>query len=253
MRRSIIPLILVLILMSGCARSEAQPAESETQTAESASQTEPAITEVTSETALSQTETAIPTQTKAFGTTVPPATTTALPVSTTVPPAQTTVSAPREGAYAFSVERFRVGTGTDDSRDPKAFILLSPQDVAAYFEEYDDVYHFSELREMNPGNPRDFDRLAEKYDADFFRTHQLILVQITEGSGSITNTVKAVRRTSPHAITVEIERYLPQVQTCDMAYAHFFVELETQDLQKADQIVVQRTEVHAPPSTVPAQ
>lgn len=252
MRKSIIPLILILILMSGCVRTGTQPVAGETQTTEAASLTEPAMTEVASETVLSQTETAIPAQTNAFGTTAPPATT-APSLSTTVPPKQTTAPASRKGAYAFSVERFRVGTGTDDSRDPKAFILLSPQDVAAYFEEYDDVYHFSELREMNPGNPRDFDRLAEKYDADFFRTRQLILVQITEGSGSITNTVKAVRRTSPRSITVEMERYFPQVQTCDMAYAHFFIELETQDLQKTDQIVVHRTVVHAPPSTALAE
>ena len=259
MRKVIISLILILFVMSGCARAGTQPAESETQTVEAASLTEPIMTEQTPETEVSQTETTVPEQTSAVRPdvppekkTVPPVTKIAPPETTTSPPVTTTAPVRKEGEYAFSVERFRLGCSAVDSHDPKAFILLSPQDVAAYFEEYDDVYYFSAVREMNPDHPRDFDLLAAKYDEAFFRTHQLILVQISEGSGSIDNTVKSVYRTSPQEITVQIDRRRPHIQTCDMAYWHYFIELETQDLRPTDLVQVERTDVYVPPSTVPA-
>ena len=254
MRKTIIPLFLVLILTAGCTRTSPQHAAGQTQATDGTTLTETmSQTTETQSTDVPQTDIATPSVTTTPRTTEPPVTKRTPPEPTTIPPVTTRAPAPKEGEYAFAVESFRVGSSTDDSRDPKAYILRSPQDVASYFEEYDDVYFFSALRGMNPGNPRDFDRLAAKYDEAFFRTHQLILVQITEGSGSIGNTVKSVRRTSPHGITVQFERFVPNMLTCDMAYWHFFIELPTQDLQPTDRVQVERTAVKAPPSTVPAE
>ncbi len=61
----------------------------------------------------------------------------------------------------------------------------------------------------------------KKYDNDWFMTHKLIAVNISEGSGSISH--KVTDLTSDY---VTIERTVPMMQTCDMAEWDILIELD---------------------------
>ena len=252
MRKTVVLLLLIPLLAAGCSRAASVPAPTEPPIASAADSSEPASEQTALFTEDMPDETAALTETTLPVTTTPPATT-APPVTTTVPPITTTASAPENDAYAFTVESFHKYTNQDTKQFPKSHVLLSAQDVTNYFVDHDEEYRFSEERAWNPDIPRDYDVLAAKYDDDFFRTHQLILLELAESSGSIRNTVTSVRRTAPDVVTVEIMRHAPQVMTCDMAYSHVFIELQTQDLRPTDRVEVHRTDVYTPPSTVPTE
>ena len=61
----------------------------------------------------------------------------------------------------------------------------------------------------------------QKYTEEWFRTNKLLLVQLEESSGSISHAV-----TEMTADTVKINRFLPEVCTCDMAYWDILIELD---------------------------
>lgn len=252
MRKTVILLLLISLIAAGCTRSASRLSPDEAQTTDAGARAASAPVIGSKQTDISAAEMTEPTA-PPVTTAAPPVTTAVPPTVTTLPPVTTTVPTtgapvPVGGEYTYTTESFRLGCAVDDDeRFPKTYVFLSPQDVGSYFAAHDGI------RQMNPSKTPQIDALIEKYDDTFFRTHGLILVALEDPSGSIRNTVTAVRRTASDEITVQFRRYLPSIQTCDMAYTYFFLELQTQDLQPDTRVLVQRTDEHAPPSTAYAQ
>ena len=62
------------------------------------------------------------------------------------------------------------------------------------------------------------------YNTEFFETHDLIIVSIEEGSGSISHEVQGITADENNNWTVTINRNIPLQGTCDMASWAIFVE-----------------------------
>ncbi len=67
--------------------------------------------------------------------------------------------------------------------------------------------------------------VAHKYDDDFFDRHSLLIVRLTEGSGSIRHRVDKVDY-SLGVLYVNIARLVPEIGTCDMAQWDILITID---------------------------
>ena len=83
-----------------------------------------------------------------------------------------------------------------------------------------------ELAALLPAEPSGRLReAADRYDAAWFGTHRLLLLRVTEPSGSNSHEVTGVR-SDGEALTVDLTRILPEVGTCDMADWLLLIEVD---------------------------
>lgn len=129
-----------------------------------------------------------------------------------------TVIEPESESYPFTVQ----GNGIEwrDDTYPKTKVIRSLPELEAY-------------RADNPETVAYIDpTVFQKYTEEWFRDNKLLIVVLSEISGSISHKVTAVSTDA-----VSISRYVPEVMTCDMARHHFMIELD-QSAQIADNIRV---------------
>ena len=177
-----------------------------------------------------QTETAVPLYTEQNTTaaetqTDAPAQTASAPA--TAAAATSTAAVP--GTYAFTARYTHTGSVAEEADYPFCLCIDSKTALDAYLSENAPSYRGSEtvLREA-----------ALAYDDAWFAAHELLLVVLEEGSGSVTHTVMRVEKTAPDAGTVEIRRSVPQVGTCDMAYWHIWIGLDAGVFAPSDTVRV---------------
>ena len=83
-----------------------------------------------------------------------------------------------------------------------------------------------ELAALLPAEPSGRLReAADRYDAAWFGTHRLLLLRVTEPSGSNSHEVTGVR-SDGETLTVDLTRILPEVGTCDMADWLLLIEVD---------------------------
>ncbi len=87
----------------------------------------------------------------------------------------------------------------------------------------------------------------KRYGDAFFEEHDLIILPLTEPSGSIRHRVTA----SPTRLA--IERQVPCAGTCDMAYYFFFMEAPKHSLTPDSTVEVEITTVYEPAPAWPTQ
>jgi len=91
----------------------------------------------------------------------------------------------------------------------------------AYIENKRLSYHLGYREHVSSDTTIGFATAVEKYNDAWFEQHNLVLVLLEEGSGSICHKVQGI--TSKGEIC--IERIIPEVGTCDMAHWHILLEL----------------------------
>ncbi len=104
-------------------------------------------------------------------------------------------------------------------------IFQTTTELSDYLANYGELYT---LIENHKGEPALFATVIQKYDQQYFQDNALVLVALTEGSGSISHEVTAYKVTD-NAIVINIKRYSPETLTDDMAYWHILVEIEKGD------------------------
>lgn len=134
-------------------------------------------------------------------------------------PAEPDGNVPAE-SYAFDVKCFRVGW--QEGSYPQTQVITSLPALEAFLAAYENGWETEAPR---------------CYTKEWFREHKLLAVVLSEGSGSVSHEVTAV---SAH--DVKINRYVPQVQTCDMAEWLIMIELD-RDAEIADDVSVVFTNV----------
>lgn len=122
--------------------------------------------------------------------------------------------------YAFNVQCFRVGW--QDGSYPQTQVITSEPALEAFLAVHENGWETEAPR---------------CYTKEWFQSHKLLAVVLSEGSGSVSHEVTAV---SAHE--VKINRYLPGVGTCDMAEWLIMIELD-RDADIADDIRVELTAV----------
>lgn len=129
----------------------------------------------------------------------------------------------REGV-AFAAKYIRTNGYHDGAAYPVVTLVDSADALGRYFEEYKELYDFSHKETVYADTTVGFVDAIADYDAAWFETHQLLLVLLEEGSGSVRHAV--TRITAGAAPLVEIERRVPEVGTDDMAEWHILIETD---------------------------
>ncbi len=127
----------------------------------------------------------------------------------------------------------------EDVRYPVLTLIGSVEELEQYVEENRDSYDLSHRETVYADSTAGFADAIEAYDEPWFETHQLLLVLLEEGSGSIRHEVTAVTAGAEPA--VDIDRLVPECCTDDMAEWHILIELEKGTFDSADGIAVRFT------------
>ncbi len=106
------------------------------------------------------------------------------------------------------------------SNDPDITVITDHEQFARMF----DVYRYE----------------LEPFDEAWFDTHIMIVAGITEGSGSIGHELMGVTK-SDEDITLHINRILPEIGTCDIAYWHIIVGIDKDEYNSHCEIKVTLT------------
>ena len=126
---------------------------------------------------------------------------------------QTEEIAPDDAAFPTAFYH-RINGSSLDNREP------------IVFTDYDTLQAaIKEPSELNYGvNSEPLTRILPRYDGGYFEDHGLIVIPIEASSGSYWYRVTDVT-TDENGVTVAIDKFSPEVVTCDMAYWYIFVNV----------------------------
>lgn len=140
------------------------------------------------------------------------------------------------GETVFKAQYIRTD-GYQDGRDyPAAAVISSRAELDAYYEANKDLYDLSHRETIAADSTAGFIDAMAKYDEDWFASHQLVIVLLEEGSGSIRHEVANVASGEKPEIT--IRRIIPELGTCDMAEWHILIELAADTFEPDEHIAV---------------
>ena len=100
-------------------------------------------------------------------------------------------------------------------------LISSVKQMNDYIKTVKENYYFNE----EYSNNYSLIKVVEKYDRQFFTDRELLVIPVTESSGSIRHGFDKIETVGSLA-TVHIERTCPEVGTCDMAYWFIFIEID---------------------------
>ncbi len=122
----------------------------------------------------------------------------------------------------FAAQYIRTNGYHDGAKYPVVTLLDSADALRRYYEEYSGLYDLSHKETVYSDTTVGFADAIGGYDEAWFETHQLLIVLLEEGSGSVRHEV--TKLTAGAAPAVEIDRLVPEVGTADMAEWHILIE-----------------------------
>ena len=130
-------------------------------------------------------------------------------------PSQYSIPVPMQG-YSFNAQYIRTNGYSDGAVYPKKKLITSRAELDSYIEANKDTYNLT-----SGWTGSNFMGAVSGYDDNWFSSHQLLVVVLEEGSGSINHTVAEV-----NGLGVTIQREIPEVGTDDMAEWHILIEVD---------------------------
>ncbi len=121
---------------------------------------------------------------------------------------------------------------------PAVFVIRSVEALEGYLAQYKAYYHVvGDDDGPAPDSETGLLDAMAKYDAAYFDEQMLVLVLLEEGSGSIRHRVTHVTENDGRLL-INIDRLLPEVGTCDMAYWHILIEPEAGIRVAEEQVIL---------------
>ncbi len=108
---------------------------------------------------------------------------------------------------------------------PMVYIFNTPEMLTEYYEASRDLYDLAPRETVYADSSIGFADAMVQYDAAWFAEHDLVMVVLEEGSGSIRHEVYAITET-PEKWSIDITSIEPEVCTADMAQWHILIEVE---------------------------
>ena len=124
----------------------------------------------------------------------------------------------------FEARIIRTDGYHDGVKYPRVTLVNSAEELKRYYEENRALYDFSHKETVYSDTTIGFVDAIEGYDDAWFRDHQLIIVLLEEGSGSVRHNVTEVK--GGNAPEVSVSRLVPEVGTDDMAEWHILIGVE---------------------------
>lgn len=128
-------------------------------------------------------------------------------------------------ALSYQAQYIRTDGYHDDILYPVVTLIRSREQLDRYYQENQSLYQLE--RRKDPENPGFLDA-CDKYTDDYFENHILLLVLLSEGSGSFRHQVDSLTMTAEGTLTAQIQTLTPPggVGTSDMAQWHILIEPE---------------------------
>ena len=152
-------------------------------------------------------------------------------------PADTTAAPtkPANGACAFQSQIIRTNGWSEGTVYPVVTVVKNRAELDEYYKNNKDLYSFDNA--YGDDCAVSFLDACGRYDDAFFDAHELVLVALQEGSGSIRHRLTGVSAVNG-GLRIDIQSVCPSPCTCDMAQWHVFVELEKGVAPDAEKISV---------------
>ena len=135
----------------------------------------------------------------------------------------------------FEAQIIRTDGYHDGATYPRTLLIDSAEELNRYLEENRELYDFGHKDKVYADTTTGFVDAIKGYDGAWFRDHQLILVLLEEGSGSVRHAVTAVKGGEKPEVTVT--RLVPEVGTDDMAEWHILIGID-RNLEPGTEIAV---------------
>ena len=120
----------------------------------------------------------------------------------------------------YSSQRIRTDAMGAGIISPGVKIIRSVEELNAYYDANKSSYSLE-----------GFLGACDKYDEAYFENQILVMVVLEEGSGSISHKVTnvgVIGIDEAKKMTIEIDRIIPEIGTCDMACWHILIEPEAE-------------------------
>ena len=127
--------------------------------------------------------------------------------------------------FPENVQYIRTDGYAEGVKYPMVYILRTPEMLEEYYQGNRDRYDLSPRKTVYADSTIGFADAITQYDAAWFAEHDLVMVVLEEGSGSIRHEVYAITET-PEKWSIGITSIEPEVCTADMAQWHILIEVE---------------------------
>ena len=140
--------------------------------------------------------------------------------------------------YAFEAQYIRTDGGFDETETPYYVVIESGEALEAYYEANKDIFDLERKDVVYSDTTIGFLDACDKYDEAYFARQNLLLIVLTEPSGSIRHRIADVRqKNESEDWIVSIETIEPEIGTDDMATWHLFLEVQMGKVITADDVV----------------
>ncbi len=129
----------------------------------------------------------------------------------------------------YSAQYIRTNAIGEGITYPQVKIIRSVEELKAYYEANKDIYYLERRENYGSDYTRGFLDACDKYDEAYFENQILVIMVLEEGSGSISHKVTnvgVIGINEAKMMTIEIDRIIPEIGTCDMAEWHILIEPE---------------------------
>lgn len=140
--------------------------------------------------------------------------------------------------YAFDAQYIRTDGGFDEVDMPSYVLIESREELNAYYEANKDIFDLERKDIVYSDTTIGFLDACDKYDEAYFEKQNLLLIVLTEPSGSIRHRIADVRpKNESSDWIVSVETIEPEVCTDDMAAWHLFLEVQMGKVITAEDVV----------------
>ncbi|MBR4961450.1 MAG: hypothetical protein IKY52_11180, partial [Clostridia bacterium] len=140
--------------------------------------------------------------------------------------------------FPEAVQYIRTDGYHEDEQYPVITLIRSAEELEKYYQANRKRYDLERKETVYADTSIGFLGACDRYDAAYFDGHDLLLILLEEGSGSIRHEVGALTRTEA-GWTVDVIRTEPEICTDDMAQWHLMIEVEKDLFGQDERITVE--------------
>ena len=113
----------------------------------------------------------------------------------------------------------------------QTYVIESVDELDEYIKTNMDEYGLHHKEKVYEDTTIGFVDAVEEYDEEYFKEKTLVIVLLTENSGSIRHKVTKAS-VNEGTMEIKIKRVVPEIGTCDMAGWHIIIETDKQEIEK---------------------